>query len=37
MLVPGLTPGKKYTCKVQATNAVGSSRNSMGKNVTPTP
>ena len=36
MLVPGLTPGKKYTCKVQATNAVGSSRNSMGKNVTPT-
>lgn len=37
MLVPGLTPGKKYTCKVQATNAIGSSRNSMGKNVTPTP
>ena len=37
MLVPGLTPAKRYTCKVQATNAVGSSRNSMGKNVTPTP
>ena len=37
MLVPGLTPAKRYTCKVQATNAVGSSRNSVGKNVTPTP
>ena len=37
MVVPGLTPGKSYTCKVQAVNAVGSSRSSTGKSVTPTP
>jgi hypothetical protein len=36
ILVPGLTPGKRYTCKTIATNVAGNSRASSGKSVIPT-
>jgi hypothetical protein len=35
LLVPGLTPGKRYVCKVAAVNAAGSSRATTAKGVTP--
>jgi hypothetical protein len=36
MLIPGLTPGKRYVCGVAAINAAGHGRATTGKGVTPT-